>query len=380
MNKVIEKIKKTLLYIFLIAFAFIMLLPFFWMIITAFKEPGYALKNQFFPKRRKVIEVRLDELDELKGLHLELRPDGDKNYLILKDQKFNNVLLLSDGTESNFNKTADEWRHVLKPQTAEDIIKIRLNRRFKAAFQELYTLRNFSKIWNNKDFPFKRFFLNSLIVASLSGLLTVILTTMGGYAFAKKDFYFKNFFFYFFLASMLVPGMIYMVPQFALVFQLGQLKLFGIEGLLRKLGIIGIDTYGAMILPHLANVFGIILIKQYVETIPDSLLEAAKIDGASEWQIFYKLIVPLTLPIMVTLFLLVFIGQWSNFLWQLIVTTPSSSLRTLPVGLAYFKGQYSIYWEQMMAGAVFSIVPIAILFLFAQRYFIEGMTKGAVKG
>jgi multiple sugar transport system permease protein len=203
---------------------------------------------------------------------------------------------------------------------------------------------------------------------------------MGGYAFAKKEFYLKKFLFYFFLASMLVPGMIYMVPQFALVYQLGELKFLGLGTLFKRLQIIGFNTYGAMIIPHLANVFGLILLKQYIETIPDSLIEAAKIDGASEWQIFSRLILPLSLPIMVTLFLLVFIGQWSNFLWQLIVTTPSSPLRTLPVGLAYFRGQYAIYWEQMMAGAVFSILPIAFMFLFAQRYFIEGMTKGAVKG
>jgi len=109
------------------------------------------------------------------------------------------------------------------------------------------------------------------------------------------------------------------------------------------------------------------------------LFEAATIDGANEFQIFRIIIIPLAMPIIVTLFLLTFLGQWSNFLWQLIVNTPDSPCRTLPVSMALFKGQYAIAWERIMAGSCFSIVPIAILFLIAQRFFMEGMTGGAVK-
>lgn len=227
---------------------------------------------------------------------------------------------------------------------------------------EIYTYRNFVDILFNRDFPFIRFFFNSLIVATLAALFTVAFCTMGGYVFAKKDFYGKSAIFYLFLGTMLVPGLIFMVPQFAIVTKLGW-----------------INSYFGMVVPHLANVFGIYLLRQYMETIPDSLFEAAKIDGASEWQLFSQVAVPLSMPIMVTLFLLVFVGQWSNFLWQYITNTPDSPLRTLPVGLALFKGQYDIRWEQMMAGACFSVLPITVLFIFAQRFFIEGMTSGGVK-
>jgi multiple sugar transport system permease protein len=233
---------------------------------------------------------------------------------------------------------------------------------FWSGLGEIYTYRNFIEILFNKEFPFFRFFINSLVVATLAALFTVAFCTMGGYVFAKKDFYGKQWIFYIFLGTMLIPGLIFMVPQFAIVTKLGWM-----------------NSYLGMVVPHLANVFGIYLLRQYIETIPDSLFEAAKIDGATEWQIFSKVVVPLSMPIMVTLFLLVFVGQWSNFLWQYITNTPDSPLRTLPVGLMLFKGQYNIRWEQLMAGACFSVLPITIMFIVAQRFFIEGMTSGAVK-
>lgn len=227
---------------------------------------------------------------------------------------------------------------------------------------ERMSLDNFRKVAGDPDFPFTTFFTNSLIVSVSAGALTVLVCTLGGYAFAKKQFAGKNALFVVLLSSMLVPGMIYMVPQFALISRLDW-----------------INTWQGMIVPHLASVFGLFLLRQYIESIPTSLIEAAQIDGASEPQIFVQVILPLCMPISVTLFLLTFLSQWSNFLWQLIVNTPDSTLRTLPVGLALFRGQYGDRWDLMMAGSVFSIVPMAVLFLAAQRFFIEGMTSGAVK-
>ena len=228
---------------------------------------------------------------------------------------------------------------------------------------ELYTLSNFDTVAHNPDFPFLRFFFNSLVVATLCGTLVTLICTMGGYAFAKKEFVGKQLLFKLLLTSMLIPGMIYMIPQLTLVIQLGW-----------------INSWAGMVVPHLASVFGIFLMRQYIETIPDSLFEAARMDGANEAQILRHVVFPLSIPVMITLFLLTFLFQWSNFLWQLVVNTPDSPLRTLPVGLALFKGQYSINWELMMAGACFSVLPIAVLFLAAQRFFIEGLTQGAVKG
>ncbi len=216
-------------------------------------------------------------------------------------------------------------------------------------------------IENKKNFG--TYFLNSLLVATTAAFLVTLFASMGAYVFSKKELPYKQQMFMLLLATMMIPGMMFMVPQFFMVCKMG---LFG--------------TKWAMFLPHLASVFGIFMLKQFMDTIPDSLIEAAQIDGASEWQVFRVVIVPLALPIILTLFLLTFLFHWSNFLWQLIVTNFENPLSiTLPVGLALFRGQYTSELGLIMSASCFSIVPIAVLFLFAQRYFIEGMTQGAVK-
>lgn len=222
--------------------------------------------------------------------------------------------------------------------------------------------KNFISIATDPSYPFWRFFINSVIVATSGGLLTTLFCAMGGYVFAKKDFYGKNVVYWFLLSTMMIPGMMFLVPQFAIVTKLNW-----------------INTYRGMVLPHVASVFGIFLMRQYIETVPSSLIESAKIDGASELQIFSKIIVPLSMAVMTTLFLLTFLFHWSNFLWHLVVNTPDSSKLTIPVGLALFRGQYQMDWEKMMAASCFAIIPIVIIFLIAQKFFIEGLTTGAVK-
>ncbi|NLI78617.1 MAG: carbohydrate ABC transporter permease [Candidatus Riflebacteria bacterium] len=210
---------------------------------------------------------------------------------------------------------------------------------------------------------FSTFFINSLFVATTAAFLVTLFSAMSAYVFSKKELPYKNGLFGVLLGTMMIPGLMYMVPQFFMICQMG---LCG--------------TKLAMFLPHLASVFGVFMLKQFMDTIPSSLLEAARIDGASEWQCFTVVIIPLAMPIILTLFLLTFLFHWSNFLWQLIVTDFANPLSiTLPVGLALFRGQYTSETGQIMAASCFSIVPIAVLFLIAQKYFIEGMTQGAVK-
>jgi multiple sugar transport system permease protein len=222
------------------------------------------------------------------------------------------------------------------------------------------TLDNFRRIL--EDYGFARYFLNSIIVATSAAFLATLFAALAAYAFAKKKFILKGQLFMFLLASLMIPGMMYMVPQFAIVSRLGLM-----------------NTRTAMVLPHLANVFGLFLMKQFMESIPSSLLDSSRIDGASELQVFRAIIVPLSLPIMATLFLLTFQFHWGNFLWQLIVTN-KESLYTVPVGLAMFRDAHEELVTLKMAGAAISIIPIGVLFFFTQRLFIEGMTRGAVKG
>jgi len=234
------------------------------------------------------------------------------------------------------------------------------------------TITNFSKVLKldvvsadpvEAKKNFGTYFMNSMVVATMAAFFVTLFASMGGYVFAKKELPYKSQLFGVLLATMMIPGMMYMVPQFFMVCTMG---LFG--------------TKLAMFLPHLASVFGIFMLKQFMETIPSSLIEAAVSFGASEWQIFRVVIIPLSMPIILTLFLLTFLFHWSNFLWQLIVTDFENPLSvTLPVGLALFRGQYTSDLGLIMSASCFSIVPIVVLFLFAQRYFIEGMTQGAVK-
>lgn len=235
-------------------------------------------------------------------------------------------------------------------------------RSFGAALSEKYTITNFTAIIGNEDFDFARYFLNSLIVATSSAFLTVLICSLASFAFAVFPFHYREGLFYALLTSMLVPGMIYMVPQFSITIQLGLM-----------------NTYSGMVVPHLANVFGLFLMRQYIDQIPRDLFAAAEIDGARDYQIFNTIVVPICLPIMMTLFLLVFVMQWSNFLWQLIVNTGTSEVLTLPVGLQQFKGQNANEWEKIMAGACFSILPITALFFSLQKYFLQGLTAGSVK-
>lgn len=248
------------------------------------------------------------------------------------------------------------------PARGEAAFRILEHRTFGDAVSRRYTLENFRAIVSSDDFNFARFFFNSLVVATSAGILTVLICTLAGYAFATKRFHFRDELFTVLLGSMLVPGMIFMVPQFSITLALGMM-----------------NTYAGMVVPHLANVFGLFLLRQYIGQIPKDLFNAAEIDGAREHQIFQNVVIPVCLPIMVTLFLLVFVGQWSNFLWQLIVNTGQSTVLTLPVGLQQFKGQNANEWEKIMAGACFSILPIAALFLSLQKYFLEGLTAGSVK-
>lgn len=222
------------------------------------------------------------------------------------------------------------------------------------------TLENFRLVLT--QYKFGRYFLNSFVVAILGATFSTLFAVCAAYAFAKRRFFFKNGLFLLFLSAMMVPGMMFMIPQFVLVARLGW-----------------INSYRAMVVPHLANVFGLFLLTQFIRQIPTSLIEAGRIDGASEVGIIKAVVLPLAMPIVATVFLLSFQFHWNNFLWQLIVTT-NESMYTVPVGLAMFRTAYEDLHTLRMAASSISIFPIAMLFLFAQRYFIRGLTEGAVKG
>lgn len=204
--------------------------------------------------------------------------------------------------------------------------------------------------------------INSVVVSVMVTSVSLFLNSMAGYAFAKFRFRGKDQLFNLLLSSMIIPAQVTMLPLFLM------LKYMGF-----------INTYMAILIPGLANIFGIFLIRQYAVSIPDSLIEAARMDGATDFQIYRLVILPLITPILVTLAIFTFMGTWNDFLWPLIALT-DNSMYTLPVSLANLMGEHTKDPELMMAGSVLTILPVLIVFLALQKYYIKGIMMGSVKG
>lgn len=214
------------------------------------------------------------------------------------------------------------------------------------------------------DSNIARWFLNSAVVALIWILGRAVTDTLAGYAFARMRFPGRDFMFLLILGTMMVPGIVMIIPRFIL---------------LKDLGIL--NTYGALTIPFLADAFGIFLMKQFFESIPIDLEDAARMDGASRFQIFRTIVLPNAIPAVSALTIFSFQGSWNNFLEPLIfISGGNTNLYTLPVGLANFKSQYQTNWPVLMAIAVVTTVPIAIFFLIFQRYFIASNVSSGIKG
>ena len=227
------------------------------------------------------------------------------------------------------------------------------------------TLANFQDVLTL--LPFDRYLLNSVIVTGAIVLLNVIFGTMAAYAFAKLRFPGRNLIFAVMLLTLMVPFQVNLIPLYAIMVRLKEAT-----------GIIGADTYFGLIAPSAVQVFGIFLMRQFLRSIPNEILENARVDGASEWRILRSIVFPLATPGMATLAIFTFIAAWNDFLWPLIVTS-SDDMRTLPVGLALLARKNTVNWGQTMAGTVLAAGPMIAVFLVLQRRFIEGLTAGAVK-
>jgi len=205
-------------------------------------------------------------------------------------------------------------------------------------------------------------FANSLLVSGAITLGSLLINTLAGYAFAKLRFAGRDRIFQVLLAALVIPAQVAMLPLFLLM---KQLEL--------------VNSFGGVIVPALATVFGIFLVRQYARSIPDELLEAARIDGASELRIFFQVVLPMLKPVLVTLAIFTFMAAWNDFMWPLIVLTDQAHY-TLPVALASLSREHIMDVEMMMAGAVITVLPVLLLFLLLQRYYIQGLLLGSVKG
>ena len=222
------------------------------------------------------------------------------------------------------------------------------------------TLEHYRDLFVNQGMG--RYAFNSAILATLATVLALLFTVPAGYAFAKLKFKGRDRVFQGLIGALVIPAQIGTLPLFLM---------------LKGMGLV--NTYAGALVPWLASIFGIFLVRQYALSIPDEMLEAARIDGASESQIFRRVVLPTMQPILVTLALFVFLGSWNDFLWPLIILTDQSNY-TLPVALAALSREHVQDAEMMMAGAVVTVAPVLTLFLALQRYYIRGMLAGSVKG
>lgn len=227
-------------------------------------------------------------------------------------------------------------------------------------FPTSFVWKNYWKVW--QVVPFARWYVNSIFVSVFITFGQVATSAMAAYAFARLDFPGRNKLFFGYLATMMIPGAVTMIPVFIL------LRYFG-----------WIDSYKAMILPGIFSAYGTFMLRQFFLTLPKDLEDAAKIDGCSYLRIFWHIILPLSKPALATLTTFTFMGSWMNLMWPLIViNTPEKY--TLPVGLAYFQGVHNTDWTLLMAASMMMILPILIVFIFNQRFFVEGIKLTGIKG
>ncbi len=205
------------------------------------------------------------------------------------------------------------------------------------------------------------YFLNSLFVAAVVTAGNVIFCLMAGYAFARRDFRGKALLFGTVLGVLMIPPHVVMIPLYRMMVNFGW-----------------INTYWSLIVPWLVTPFGIFLVRQYIVGLPRDVEDAARIDGAGEWYILFRIVAPLCKPVLTVLAIFTFLNNWNSFLFPFLFTNDEAH-RTLPVGLAFYLGKQSIDWGHLMAGASMSALPILLLFVFFQRQIIQGLTAGALK-
>lgn len=227
---------------------------------------------------------------------------------------------------------------------------------------ETFRWSNYEKVWNNENYPFGAMFFNSTYVVILSIGLMLMISSLAAYAFAKMEFKGKNACFFCFLATMMLPTQLLLIPRFIIFNALGLY-----------------NTLNALIVCHLVNVLAVFLLRQQFVAIPKELSEAACIDGANHFTILWRIMVPLAKPAFLSLLILSFVWFWNDFENPLIFIR-SKELYTIPIGLQVYKDDFSAQYGLMMAGSTIAIVPILAVFLFFQKYFIAGLAGGGVKG
>lgn len=224
------------------------------------------------------------------------------------------------------------------------------------------TLENYARLLNNPATPIVRWFFNTIGVATVSTIAVLFIDSLAGYAYARLEFPGRNQIFALLIATLFLPGVMFLVPNFVTTYRLGLL-----------------NNYAGVIIPGLAGVFGVFFMRQFFESIPKELEEAAQIDGASMFQTFFQVVLPLARPALATLAVISFLASWNDFLWALLILK-DRDLQTLQPGLRTLQGAYTSEYALMMAGAVVVAIPVLIIYIFLQRYIVQSVATTGLKG
>ncbi len=224
------------------------------------------------------------------------------------------------------------------------------------------TFENFRSIFADPTLPAARWFINSLGIATVFTGLVLMIDSLAGYAYARMEFPGRNALFGLLLATLVMPGLMFLIPNYLTINRLGWL-----------------NSYQGVMAPGLAGVFGVFFMRQFFQGIPKELEEAARIDGAGTWTTFYRVVLPLARGALATLGVITFMASWNEFLWPLLVLN-DRNLQTLPVGLATIQGQYTFDYGKLMAGAAVTAIPVLILYMFLQRFIVQSVAMAGLKG
>ncbi len=328
------------------------LVPFVWMLSTSLKPEGAIFKaNLELIPRETTYEATFE------GKRVQVRPLGSAEHP-------NRAKLVEDGRATRVVDVAD----------------------IHTATHLTVRFENYPEAWHAYPFvSFWRAYANTLVVAGLVTLGQVATSALAAFAFARLRFPGRDVLFFGYLATMMVPGAVTMIPTFALLKSMPVLLdgLFHTTYFAREfvLGgrVLGIDSYFALIAPRCFSAYGVFMLRQFFLGIPKELEEAATIDGCGSLGVLWNVVLPLAKPALATLAIFTFMWAWGDFLWPLIVTN-SDEIKTLPLLLQSFQGQHATQWNYLMAASTTALVPMLLAFLFGQRYFIEGIKLGAVKG
>jgi ABC-type glycerol-3-phosphate transport system permease component len=321
---------KSITYTILIVCGISMVVPFLWMLTT-------AVKSQFEINKGNVGFIPWEE-------YTAYTHDG-------VEKRVKVVVAETDSSVVNIFNEEGKIVSAYRKVPNDEIKQIKTIR---------FHFENFAKAFNKV--PFGRYFLNTIIVSTSVVFGVIVTGSLAAYAFARMRFAGREFLFYLFISMMMVPQPVYLIPSYILLHHLGWL-----------------DTYNALIIPWIANIFTIFLLRQQFKTIPQELFDAASIDGCSRFGILWKIVLPLSKSVIATSAIFGFIGSWNSFMWPLVMID-NPNLRVLQVGLSYFSQEASAQTTLLMAASTFSILPLLVLFLIAQKQIIASFASSGLKG